>query len=207
MMKNKINVIFLSRKKSKFIFSIEMIFDSLEKNIYKITNDIKIYTRYNRFQSKGIFSRLLDTIIVKFLQKDINHITGDIHYLALFLDPKKTILTIHDCGILKKSKGLKFIIYYIFWYWIPEKRVSYITVISETIKKELLEYLKCEPSKIKVIHNSLTEGFKKKYISFDEKCPNILHIGFTKNKNLKNHIMAIRNLKCKLTIIGKPSSE
>lgn len=38
-----------------------------------------------KYPSKGIFSRLFNAISAMRKQTDVNHITGDIHYLAMFL--------------------------------------------------------------------------------------------------------------------------
>ena len=200
-----LRIMFFNRKKSKFVFSIESLFSDLENSVYKLTNKFRIYKRFNLFRSKGIILRFIDTLIASFSQKDINHVTGDTHYLTFFLDPKKTILTIHDCGILKNSNGIKYFLYYFLWFWIPEKKVTFITVISENTKLELLKYLGCNPDKIKVIYNPVSDSFKKAEKIFNKKCPRILHIGFTKNKNLINHINAIKDLNCNFVIIGKPS--
>ena len=54
----------------------------------------------SKFISEGLVRRLYNILEAPFRQGDVNHITGDVHYLAYFLRKRKTILTIHDCGNL-----------------------------------------------------------------------------------------------------------
>ena len=54
-----------------------------------------------------------------FHQGDINHITGDVHYLALGLPKRKTILTITDCVGPRFLKGLKYHSTLWWWYRLP----------------------------------------------------------------------------------------
>lgn len=37
----------------------------------------------------------------------INHISGDVHYLTYFLNPKKTIVTVHDIMYYSYLSGFK----------------------------------------------------------------------------------------------------
>ncbi len=198
-----INVVLLNRKENKFAYSLERFSSDLKKSIINNNNNIQIKVHMNKFPSKGFFNRLFDAINVTKLNFDVNHITGDVHYLAYFLNSKSTILTIHDCNLLEKHKGLKFIFYWIFWFWIPIKKASYITVISSFSKKSVLKYVKCNPDKIHVIHNMISPEFSFSKYKFNHNDPNILHLGNDKNKNLHSHIKAIKDINCRLTIIGK----
>lgn len=204
-MNRKIEVIHYERKLSFNAFSIERLFSDIRIANKNIKSDIKIHIRKNIFHSRGFFSRLLDSLFSYFYQKDINHITGDVHYLSFFLTKKKTILTIHDCGILKNSKGLKFLFRWFFWFWLPNRCCEVITVISESVKNDLLKYIKCKPTKIIVVNNMVSKEFKPFNKKFNKKCPRILHIGLKNNKNLLNHVKALNGINCLLVIIGKPS--
>ena len=54
------------------------------------------------FKSKGhIRARFLNIIWAFFNQGDVNHITGDINFISLFLSKKKTINTILDHVFIK----------------------------------------------------------------------------------------------------------
>ncbi len=71
-------------------------------------------------------------------QKDVNHITGDVNYLNLFLRKQKNILTILDCGLLERLRGIKQTIARFFWYTIPIKRAKYVVAISQATRMRLL---------------------------------------------------------------------
>jgi glycosyltransferase involved in cell wall biosynthesis len=155
------------------------------------------------FYSNGFLRRLGNAIYCTFNQAEINHITGDIHYVAYFLKKKRTILTILDCGILHQSKGLKFFIFKWLWFKIPIWRVNKITAISEATRKDIIKYSNCKPSKIEVIYVCINPYFKENRKEFDLIKPRILQIGTAPNKNLINLIPALSKINCHLTIIGK----
>ena len=67
---------------------------------------------------------------------DLNHITGDVHYLALALG-RHTILTIHDSYSVLKGPYLKKLILKLLWFWLPAMIVERITTISEKSKMEI----------------------------------------------------------------------
>ena len=91
-------------------FSVERLHADIRKNI---DDRLTIHTRENRFFSKGIFRRLIDAVLAIRFQSDVNHVTGDVHYLTYFLRRKNTILTILDCVPLETYSGVKF---YLFWF-------------------------------------------------------------------------------------------
>jgi len=190
------------RKPNTGNYSVERLYNDVRSNL---PDDIKINTKTNKYFSKGIFKRLLDSIIAIKHQKDINHITGDVHYLSFFLERKKTILTILDCVGLERSKGVKFWLLWFFWYWLPEKRCAKIIVISEATKNQVIQYLGCDSKKIKVIHCNVSDEFFYHPKDFNKEKPRILHIGTGENKNLDRHIEAISSMSCTLVIVGRLS--
>jgi len=140
-------------------------------------------------------------------QGDVNHITGDIHFVALFLKKKKTILTVHDIGSVLKGRGLRIKVLRFFWFTMPFARVKYVTVISEFTKKQILEEFKIKPEKIIVIPDCVSSEIKYYKKDFNFEKPNVLQIGTKTNKNLPNLIKALDGISCKLTIIGKLKEE
>jgi glycosyltransferase involved in cell wall biosynthesis len=160
-----------------------------------------------KFQSKGLFRRILITIQSAFNQGEINHITGDIHFVALFLRKRKTILTIHDIGSVINKKGIKGKILRFFWFTLPIARVRYITVISEFTKEEILQQFKVNPDKIIVIPDCVSTELQYIEKDFKHEQPNILQIGTKTNKNLPNLFAALEGISCKLTIVGFLSDE
>ena len=67
----------------------------------------------------------------------------------MFFRKHKNIVTILDCGLLDRTKGLKHQIAKLFWYTIPIARAKYVVAISQATKDEILKYVKCDPDKIK----------------------------------------------------------
>jgi glycosyltransferase involved in cell wall biosynthesis len=196
----KLKVTHFHRKPYGDYFSIERLFADIRK---KLPSDIICKVAVSPFVSRGLFKRIFNIIKASMLQGDINHITGDVHYLAFLLRKKKTILTIHDCTIIERTQGIKKKLYLFFWFWLPEKRSSMITVVSHSTKKELLRYLYCDPGKIRVIHNCISDDFKPYPKLFNMEMPVILQVGTMANKNLLRVAEALKGLPCHLRIIGR----
>ncbi|MEH7373560.1 glycosyltransferase, partial [Neobacillus drentensis] len=57
-----------------------------------------------------------------------------------------------------------------------------------------------------IIYDPISSEFTFKEKQFNDKCPTILQVGTGENKNLENVIKAIKDIPCKLEIIGKLSS-
>lgn len=198
------NLSFFFRKPSPVFHSIEEQFFAVQK---ALPEDITHNNRFAKCHSKGFFRRLFIMIHAAFNQGDINHITGDIHFVALFLKKKKTILTVHDIGSVLNKTGIKHKILRYFWFTMPFARVQYITVISEFTKQEILENFTLDPEKISVIPDCVSAKISYSEKSFNTEKPNILQIGTKANKNLENLIPALEGISCKLTIIGKLSEK
>ncbi len=199
----KAKILFIERKfwkKNFAAFSLEKVFEQIAKflPVDKFETSIVKVPYGNSFLD--IIKNLL---FFKKSAADIYHVTGQIHYLTLILPPSKTVLTIHDIGFMQHERSLnRFIIKKLFLD-LPVKRLKYITTVSETTKKSILEIIECPPEKIMVIENPVQEHYlnsEKK--EFNKECPTILQIGITPNKNIPNLLNAIEGLNCRLKIIG-----
>jgi len=134
----------------------------------------------------------------------LNHITGDVNFIALALQKETTILTIHDLESFEREGKLTHHFIRFFWLYLPLKRVKYITVISEASKNKLLHsFCFLKTADIKVIPNCLTSNIQFSEKEFDAQQPVILQIGTKENKNLPNLINAIAPLQCILIIVGQ----
>jgi len=190
------------RNRSVGGWSIERLIRDLSGNL---SNNFHVKFRYNSFRSKGIFKRFSDVLLAPLYQGDINHISGDVHYLCYLLNRRKTILTIHDCVMMERLSGIKRFIFWLFWLWIPYKRSGIIVAISEATKSQLIKYLKCDPTTIKVIYDNVSPEFKPQPKKFNSNNPRILHIGTGENKNLLRHIEAVSDILCHFVIVGNIS--
>ena len=166
-------------------------------------NDIKITIKILKFVSNDYLKRLYNALEAIFYQKDINHNTGDIHFVNIFLSKSKNILTIHDCGFLKRISGIKFKIIKYFWYTLPAKRTSIITVNSNYTKQDLLTYINFPENRIKVIYIFVSVVHKPSPRLFNKQKPVILQLGTAVNKNIPRIAQALNGINCKYIILGK----
>lgn len=134
----------------------------------------------------------------------INHLTGDVNYLAFGLPPERTILTVHDLGHYTRTlAGWKKWAYRKIWLDGPFKRVGCLTAISEFTKRQMVEVLGVPENKITVISDPLLPGFHYSPKPFNEKQPLILQIGSGHNKNLGRLIEAVQGLDVKLLLVNR----
>ncbi len=197
-------VTYFHRKPGPGNFSLERVFADVREHL---PSDFKAVVAYCPRESKGILSRVINILWAPQHQGDINHITGDVHYLSFLLRKRKTVLTIADCVSLERSRGLKHFLLWLFWYWLPEKRCAKITVISEFTKSNLLGNLHCDPKKIEVVHCPAPKGFNPRPKPFNTECPVILQVGTVWNKNLERVAEALKGIPCHLEIVGPLSAE
>lgn len=184
------------RKKREGVNSIESVFEALEDSLCK----------HNKLQlpcSGASPKSLIKNIYFAFRHKgEINHITGDAHYIALGTG-RNTLLTIHDVGSALSGNKIEQLYIRLFWFILPIFIVKKIVVISESTKKELLKIIPWANNKISVIHDPINSAYLKSNRHEFAPIPRILHIGTKMNKNLERTIMALSEIKCKLIIIGK----
>jgi len=169
--------------------------------------EVECVVAISKFKSMGLFRRIYNIFEAAFRQGEVNHITGDVHFLSYLLKRDKTLLTIHDCIFMHHTTGIKRYLLRLFWYVIAEKRVALISVISQSTKEELLKCIKFDPNKIRVVPVCISPAFTPFKKQFDVAKPNILLIGTSENKNLFRLIEALQDIPCKLEIVGKLSQE
>ena len=173
------HITFYQRKPQEANYSIERLFDDVRKSF---PSEVQCKVAISRFPSRGFFRRLYNIVEAVFRQGDVNHITGDVHFLTYLLRKKKTILTIHDLVSVERLKGFRRALFLFLWYRLPMRRVSIVTVITESTKRELLNYIKYEPQKIKVVYDCISDDFRPVSKDFNGNKPVILQIGTGKNK-------------------------
>ena len=199
----KINIHFFFRKpRSLGNFSIERTFESFIPFINK--KHFKINKIVCPVVSKGFVNRIFIILWAFFKQGDINHVTGDINFISFFFT-KKTITTFLDCFLLRELKFIKLFFFKKFWIIFPIKKSDYSVAISNQTKKELLNSCKFSENSILTIPVCYHRFLKKSNYRFNYKKPNILIIGTAKNKNIINSLKSLKNISCKVTIIGELS--
>jgi glycosyltransferase involved in cell wall biosynthesis len=195
-----IKTVFFFRKPIPGYHSIEELFHTLIDHMPShVDPKVRVMTCF----SNGFLRRLVNILVAPFWQGEVNHITGDIHYIAYLLPKSKTILTIHDLEIIRRNKGWRKYYLLLFWFRLPAKKVRYITVISEFTRQELLSYVKIDASKVKVIPNCLPGNITYVPKPFCHECPVILQVGTKHNKNIPNLVKALQGIPCKLMVLGR----
>jgi glycosyltransferase involved in cell wall biosynthesis len=180
-------------------FSMENLFHDLREEMNKA---VGIRVEECPEFSRGLIARLKNILWARKKQGHINHITGDVNYIALLMDPSRTILTIHDCVNLERLTGFRRWILKKLWFDWPIRRSKVVTVISGATRDRLLELTNCPKEKVRVIYNPISNLLKKKPKLFDPDLPIFLHIGTKSNKNLERHAAALAGIPCLLRVIG-----
>ena len=101
---SQVKVTYYHRRPQKNNTSIERVFETVRK---ALPASLRYEVAVARYESRGFWPRIWNTIEAIFHQGDVNHITGDVHYLACFLRKRKTLLTIHDCVTLERLQGFR----------------------------------------------------------------------------------------------------
>jgi len=139
---------------------------------------------------------------------DIYHITGDTHFLIWGVRrDKKKVLTIHDLGFLRDSKGIKQRILKYFWLTGPMKKADVVTTVSVATKNDILRFFPKYRKKIHVIPTVIDPRFVPVEKAFNTERPTILLLGSAPNKNLKRVLKATKGLNVHLSIVAQLDAE
>jgi glycosyltransferase involved in cell wall biosynthesis len=191
------------RKKNPLFFSIEKVFSSIYPFLLQ---DFSIKNHFLPFYSTSLKNIFANIRSEKKKEADLFHVTGDTHYMVLGYPTKRTILTVHDAVFLENSRGLKRAIIKWLYLYLPVKKASWVTTISEKSKEEIIRHTGCRAEKILVIPDPVGENIFYQEKIFNSQSPVILFIGSTPNKNLDRVIEALQGLSCVLEIVGTLSS-
>lgn len=193
-------VVLVLRKSNGIFFSIETVFKTVSKHL-KDKADLS-FLEVNRagFSFKSFWSNMKQ---LHGTRGDVFHVTGDIHYAVFALTRTKTILTIHDCVFMNNPSRVKRFFLKFFFLTGPVKYCTLVTTISEKSRQDIIRYTGCSAEKVVVIPNPLNSRFYFSEKVFNEKCPVILFIGSTPNKNLERVVDAITGIDCLLDIVGQ----
>ena len=199
----RLKVIHYHRKPLPGNFSVENLFRDV-RNAFTSEVDVTVVTL--PCVSKGISNRLKNLWSISTTSGHINHITGDVTYIACRMESRRTICTFLDCVNLDRLTGLRRWILKKLWFDLPIQRSALITVISAATGKRLVELVGCPPEKIRVVHVPISDGYMASPKPFNGEKPTILHVGTKHNKNLERHIAALKGLNCRMLIVGELSN-
>lgn len=195
--------LFLRRPRPGENYSVERLLDSVVAALPADRYDVR--RRVCPFESKGLIRRLALIIWAACRQGDVNHITGDVNFLALLMRRSRTLLTITDSASMQRLVGWKRWCYRIAWLWLPIWRAGRVTVISEKTLEEAMSYVHADPAKFVVIPCCVPRGMFAEPRPFAESRPRFLAVGTQPNKNLPRIIEALSGLPCRLVVVGELS--
>lgn len=152
--------------------------------------------------SRGFIRRLLNLFWAFQFRHCLTHVTGDVQYLVLPLCRRRCVLTVLDCEILERLKGLRRWLVKLLWFRFPVSRAAVITVISEETKRQLLRHVCVSSERVVVVPVSVSENLRFKPAVFRANCPVVLQVGVKHNKNLPRLIEALAGIPCLLRIVG-----
>lgn len=194
-----IHIAQLVRRPRPTDFSVERLDADIRTNL---PEDCRVTVHPCRNASLGFLPRLADALAARRTKGDVFHVTGDVHYLTLFLDRRRTVLTVLDLVSLTNARGLRRWGLWLLWYWLPVRRVSAIVCISEATRDALLRETGCDPEKVVVIPCCVSPEFRPKAKPFNAACPRVLQVGTFPNKNVDRVIDALAGLDVCLVIVG-----
>ena len=196
-----IRVVHFQRRPQPGQLSIERVFDQVRRALpSSIACSVQVSPKFSR----GLLQRTENLWDARRAGNGagINHITGDVHYLAAVLEGRRTVLTVHDCVSLRRLRGLKRMLFRWAWYDWPLRRVGVVTAVSEFVRGEILGQVRCAGLKIRVIPNCIGSEFQPAPQRFNQDNPLILQVGTGPTKNVERTVIALAGLKCRLKIIG-----
>lgn len=197
-----IDITYIYREFRKTNFSIEGIFDLVKKSL---CDEIS----YTDIHFDPSVSRLKNILNIRKKAGKLNHITGDVSFLALGLVNKKTVWTVHDLGHLDtvSKHPLKYMLLKSLWWQYPLKIVDVVTVVSEFSRSKLIDLFHVPESKLRLIKNPIKPLFRYQEKTIINSRPHILMLGTGRHKNLGNLIEAVKGKELHLDIVGWPNEE
>ena len=206
-LRNGIRVVHIQRRPLPTQFSVEGYFERV-RDSWPSANIPMLFQA--PCISHGFWNRIRNLWTVRRLRADVYHVTGDIQYVCCVLPKEKCCLTVLDCEVLHRTKGIRRRLLKLLWYTLPARFCAHITVISEETKRQLLREITFPTDRIHVIPVSVSALFIPEPRPFNSDCPRILQVGTKPNKNLPRLIQALSGIRCHLEIVGplnKPHRE
>lgn len=164
--------------------------------------DIEVEVVTLSHPSRGLLPRLRNMWQAWRHRGEVNHVTGDVHYIALALPRARTVLTVHDVVGLVSLRGLRRWVLELLWYRLPVWWVAAVTTISDSTRTELLRLLPAAADKLVVIGNAINPDFLRGPPAPDDPTAPVLCLGTTQNKNLERSIGALAGAGGSLRVVG-----
>ena len=191
--------LFTRRPRAKSNFSIESIVAGIAQRLH---GDYQPQVVVARYESRGVLPRLYNMVEAAVQQGDVNHVTGDIHFVALLLDGRRTLLTVHDCGRIVGQTDLASQVIKWLWFILPVRHCARTTVVSEATKRQLTAIVPDCADRIAVVPTFISDAYQRRPRPFHKACPQLLQVGTKDNKNLLRVAQALQGIPCHLHVVG-----
>lgn len=191
----------------------ESLFSANNTNVFEKKPSSSFYTKfYNLWRQKGICKDLVKDKITIF-----HGLSGEIPR-GLAAKNIRSVVTIHDLIFMRYPNLYSFIDRKIHFYKFKKaaQEADLVIAISEQTKNDIIEFLKIDASKIKVIYQGCHSVFKE--VFSEEECKEviskhnlpdnfILNVGTIEaRKNILLAVEAIKDIETYLVIVGKETS-
>lgn len=198
-----LEVVHFHRKPAARNFSIERLFADVRA---ALPPDIRCRVEVSPELSRGLAPRWRNIRAAARVRGAVNHITGDVHFLALGLPSARTVLTIHDCANLARLRGLRRRVLKMLWFDWPMARSGWITTVSEATRADLRRWCGPVADRVRVIPNCVSPEFSPTARTPADAAPVLLMLGTAPNKNLERGAAALRGLRCRVELVGTPDA-
>ena len=200
-----VQLVHLQRKPQTTQFSVEGYFDRVRLALQQAGVPVRLILL--PALSTGVLNRIRNLLFAAAHRQQLCHVTGDVQYAALLLRRDCTVMTVLDCEILHRLRGLRRWILKSLWYTLPLRNVSRVTVISEETRRQLLREVNFPADRIHVIPVSVSPMFVPTDHVFRRDRPHILQVGTKINKNVDRLVQALQGIECHLEIVGPVSQD
>lgn len=194
-------VVFIYRRKATGAFSLEELF-------HAVAMELRARIEVIEYEAASRWGVLLDVWLLRRMKADIYHVTGDITYFAMFLPREKTVLVVPDIRhYLIGLRGIKRWIYK--WVWLkgPIHAARAVIALSWETRTNIINHLGVSGENVGVIECCHASIFKPVPRPFNSSKPVVLQVGTGTNKNVVRLIEALRDIKCRLALIGPLNAE
>ena len=169
-------------------------------------DDIDVRTRIMPFRSSAIVRRVGDLIATAVIRGDVVHVTGDIQFVALAVARRRSIVTMHDCGLAYGPNGMTRRIFRSLWVRRPVRHAGRVVAVSDFTRRQLVELTGLPVERIDVIPTTIDDSFTPVPIGDPQRAvPVVLCFAATPNKNVERVIEAVTGLRMHLNIVGRLS--
>jgi glycosyltransferase involved in cell wall biosynthesis len=140
-------------------------------------------------------------------QRGVNHVTGDVYYIAPALEGSNTVLTVHDVGYPLRLAPPKRWLYQALWLYLPFRHAAHIVCSSHFTRSEIVRRYRVPSAKCSVVHLAHSAAFKPAEKRFQRDRPTILQVGSNRRKNLRSLLKAVSGESVRLCIVGNPGED